>query len=505
MTVVRARRRAGALAAVAMFPVVLPSAPYDRAPRALSAPGVAGAAADNVVLTWNNAALQGVRDSRMGPPMVARALAIAHTCMYDAWSAYDATAVGTRLGGRLRRPSQERTMSNRREAISVAAFRALSELFPVDAGPYRRLLSGLGYSPDEATTDTSRPAGVGNVACEAVMRFRRHDGANQLGDATPGQPPYSDPTGYQPVNVAMDVRRFDRASVVAPDRWQPLTYRDATGAVITPKCAAPQWNSVIPFALTSDSEFRSPVGPARFPSPRYAQQAEELLQISARLTDEQKVVAEYWADGPRSELPPGHWNLFGQYVSRRDHHDLDDDVKMFFALTNAIFDAGIVAWDNKRHFDSVRPITAIRYLFDGRKVAAWGGPGRGTRIIDGRDWSPYQPWYFPTPPFQEYSSGHSTFSAAGAEILRLFTGSDVFGDSVTIRAGSSVVEPGLTPRADVTLSWPTFTSAADEAGMSRRYGGIHFAQADLDGRVQGRLVADATFARAARYFSGAER
>jgi hypothetical protein len=300
----------------------------------------------------------------------------------------------------------------------------------------------------------------------------------------------------------MDVRRFDPVAVHDPSRWQPLTYTDAGGARVTPKCVAPQWNEVVPFALVSDSQFRSPTGPATYPSPRFTQQARELLDVSAHLTDEQKAIAEYWADGPQSELPPGHWNLFAQFVSHRDHHDLDTDVRMFFVLTNAIFDAGIVAWDNKRHFDSVRPITAIRYLFNNTKVAAWGGPGRGTVIINGQDWAPYQPSYFPTPPFQEYSSGHSTFSAAGAEVLRLFTGSDLFGDTVTIRAGASRVEPGITPSSDVTLSWPTFTAAADEAGMSRRYGGIHFAQADLDGRVQGRLAADQAFARTLRYLSG---
>jgi hypothetical protein len=471
-------------------------------PSAVAAPPSPPAPSDGVVLAWNNAALQGVRDSRMGPPMVARALAIVHTCIYDAWAAYDGTAVGTRLGGALRRPVGERTVTNKSEAISFAAHRAAVELFPADTPLFNRLMGRLGYPWDDNSTDTTRPDGVGNVACGSVLAFRRHDGSNELGDQTPGQAPYSDPTGYRAVNDPMDVRRFDPLAVHDPSRWQPLTYTDAGGARVTPKCVAPQWNEVVPFALVSDSQFRSPTGPATYPSPRFTQQARELLDVSAHLTDEQKAIAEYWADGPQSELPPGHWNLFAQFVSHRDHHDLDTDVRMFFVLTNAIFDAGIVAWDNKRHFDSVRPITAIRYLFNNTKVAAWGGPGRGTVIINGQDWAPYQPSYFPTPPFQEYSSGHSTFSAAGAEVLRLFTGSDLFGDTVTIRAGASRVEPGITPSSDVTLSWPTFTAAADEAGMSRRYGGIHFAQADLDGRVQGRLAADQAFARTLRYLSG---
>ncbi len=199
-------------------------------------------------------------------------------------------------------------------------------------------------------------------------------------------------------------------------------------------------------------------------------------------------------------------------MARRDHHErgehgldrdgLDRDVKLFFALTNAIADAGICAWDNKRAFASARPITAVRYLFRGRRVRAWGGPYRGTQTIGGEAWLPYQPSTFPTPPFPEYSSGHSTFSATGAEILRRFTGTDHFGASVTIPAGSSTVEPGATPARDITLRWATFSEAADQAGMSRRYGGIHFEQADLDGRATGRLVARRCWERAQALFSG---
>src|SRR5207253_9485515 len=208
-----------------------------------------------------------------------------------------------------------------------------------------------------------------------------------------------------------------------------------------------------------------------------------LIDISAARTDDEKMIAEYWADGPHSELPPGHWNLFAQQVSHRDRtgdseHDLDQAVKLFFALTNAIFDAGICAWDNKRAYDSVRPITAIRITFQGQPIRAWAGPGRGTETILGEQWFPYQPTGFPTPPFPEYSSGHSNFSAAGAEILKRFTGRDVFGASVTFSSGSSRVEPGVVPTHDLTLSWSTFSEAADQAGISRRYGGIHFEQGD---------------------------
>ena len=146
---------------------------------------------------------------------------------------------------------------------------------------------------------------------------------------------------------------------------------------------------------------------------------------------------------------------------------------------------GCCAWDNKRAFDSVRPITAIRMLLGGRPVRAWAGPYHGTKLIDGAAWIPYQPTTFPTPPFPEYSSGHSNFSAAGAEILRLFAHNDRFGASITLPAGSSRVEPAAVPASDLTLSWATFSEAANQAGVSRRYRG-HSLRAGRPGRARHR-------------------
>lgn len=345
---------------------------------------------------------------------------------------------------------------------------------------------------NDATLDTTTPAGIGNVACMAVLHFRHHDGSNQLGDLAPGA--YSDYTGYTPVNTPDVVRD--------PNRWQPLRLPDGRGGFATQTFVGAHWYMVEPFALASGSQLRSTTGPATYPSDRYRAQAQDILDLAAELTDREKAMAEYWADGPRSETPPGHWNLFAQFVSRRDRHTVDQDAKMFFALNNALHDAAIVAWDNKRHYDSVRPTTAIRFLFKGRPVRAWAGPYLGTQIIDGGDWKPYQPENFPTPPFPDYSSGHSTYSAAAAEILRLFTGSDRFGYSVTIPAGSSKVEPGAVPSRDITLTFATFTQAGDQAGKSRRIGGIHFTQADLDGRTQGRRLAAQVWTKTQGYIAG---
>ena len=456
---------------------------------------------DGIVVRWNEAALQGVRESKLGPPMVSRALAIIHTAMYDAWAAYDRDAAGTRFGGALRRPPAERIRANKEEAISFAAYRAAVDLFPASrTTTFDPFMATLGFDPGDSTTDASAPAGVGNLVAHALLEFRHADGANQLGN-------YADYTGFASPNAPMDLTgSFDPATVRDPNAWQPLQYRDATGTVVSPGFVGAQWQRVTPFALTSTDMLRSSTGPARYGSTQYVTQAEELLALGAALTDEQ-MIAEYWADGPRSELPPGHWNLFAQFVARRDRHGADEqgidlDVKLFLALTNAIFDAGICAWDNKCRFASVRPITAVRYLFHGQPVTAWGGPYEGTRTIDGGEWFPYQPSTFPTPPFPEYSSGHSNFSAAGAEILRLFTGRDAFGASATFAPGSSRVEPGAVPGHQVTLTWPTFSAAANEAGVSRRYGGIHFQQGDLDARATGRAAAAVAWAKAQTYFKG---
>ncbi len=442
--------------------------------------------------------------------MVARALAVAHTCIYDAWAAYDQRAVATRLGGSLRQPARRRTLTNKQQAISFAAYRAAADLLPGStASVFDPLMRSLGYDAGDRSTETSTPTGIGNVAAQAVLDLRHRDGANQLGDAPGGAPgvAYSDYTGYLAANDPMDIRvPFDPTAVHDPSAWQPLRYVDGSGTVVTPGFVGAQWQNVTTFALSPGS-LRSATGPSRYGSPEYLAQAQALLEFSAGLTDEQKMIAEYWADGPRSELPPGHWNLFGQFVSRRDHHGsnehgLDRDVKLFFALTNAVSDAGCCAWDNKRAFNSVRPITAIRTLFRGQIVRAWGGPFQGAKLIDGATWFPYQPTTFPTPPFPEYSSGHSNFSAAGAEILRRFTHSDRFGGSVTLPAGSSRVEPGAVPATDLTLSWRTFSEAADQAGISRRYGGIHFEQGDLDARTTGRIAARLAWQKAQHYWQG---
>ena len=467
---------------------------------------------DNLVLQWNNTVLLAVRNSRAGPPVVSRALAVVHTCMYEAWAAYDATAVGTETGDSLRRPRTERTITAINEAISFAAYRAAADVFPSAVSSiYYPMMRRLGYDVQDRSIDVTTPRGIGNVACAAVLASRHTDGANQEGDMPNGTlgVRFSDYTGYRPVNAPLDVSGpLDPSTVKDPGRWQPLTFRDRQGQLTTQAFATPQWPRVTPFTTDLATRLLTEPPYQRQPgSPRARAEVDEVVRLSSHLTDKQKAVVEYWADGPDSETPPGHWNLFAQYISRRDHHGaapagIGKDVRLFFALNNALLDAGIASWDAKIRFDSVRPITAVRSRFGTSTNRAWGGAGKGTIDIPGNRWLPYQRAISPTPAFAEYPSGHSTFSAAAAEVLRRFTGSDRFGLRVRRAAGSSRIEPGVVPRDDVELGWATFSDAADEAGFSRRLGGIHFKQGDLDGRHLGRVCGAAVWARAGVLFSG---
>jgi hypothetical protein len=444
---------------------------------------------DNVVLRWDEQTLAAIRALKTGPTINARALAVVHTAAYDAWAAYDATAVGTRLGGSLRRPAAERTLADKSMAISYAAYRALLNLFPAKAADFTAFMTALGYDPNDTSTDPATPAGVGNQAAAAVLAFHASDGANQAGG-------YADtcvPSCYVPVNTPDQVNDVFH--------WQPLRVPDGNGGFVVQKFLTPHWRDVTPFALTSPDQFLPP-GPERLTLGLLDEEVNETILQSAALTDVQKVRVEYWADGPTSETPPGHWCLFAQAISRARGHSLDQDAKLFFALANAEPDASIAAWNAKRRWDYVRPITAVRTRKAGQLILAWGGPYRGTRLIRGEDYQTYQPATFPTPPFPEYVSGHSTFSSAGARVLQRFTGADTFGARVTFRSGTSRIEPGAVPLLPQALTWPTFSAALDEAGRSRRQGGIHFHDGDFNGRALGISVGQNAWSKAQTYITG---
>lgn len=435
----------------------------------------------NPAYGWTKTHLDAISAVRPGPPMTARAVAMVATAMYDAWACYDQVALGTRLGGQLRRPFAERTEPNKQKAVSYAAYRVLVDLWPAETARFDSMMTSLGYNPADIGNDPATPQGVGNLVAAALLTFRHNDGSNQANN-------YADTTGYVPINTP--------DTVVDPSKWQQLRFANGK----SPGYIAPHWGLVVPFALNASSDLR-PADPPLYGTPTYLEQAQEVVDIMANLDDEKKVIAEYWADGPGSVLPPGHWQLFGLAVSDRDNSSFDMDIKMFFMLGNAVMDAGIACWECKRVFNTSRPITAIRALFAGQTIPVFAGPALGIKMMDGSLWGPYQSPNFVTPPFPEYTSGHSTFSAASAEILRRFTGSDYFGHSVTIAANSSTFEDGV-PAAPVTLNWPTFSAAADQAGLSRLYGGIHFRAGDLAGRHCGRLVGEMVWNRCSSFIDG---
>jgi hypothetical protein len=301
------------------------------------------------------------------PTIGSRMFAIWATSMYDAWAAYDDKAVGSRLGGKLRRPENERTLENKKKAISYASYRSLMFIYPEGKAYLDEQMRKFGYDPADDSMDPAKPAGVGNLAAQAVIDYRRHDGANQFGDEVGGDgTPYGDYTYYKPVNPP--------DKIIDPDRWQPITFTLKDGRKVTPNFLTPHWYRVKPFAIDSSVQFR-PGPPPRTTTDNDAlrKEADQVLSYNANLTNQQKAIVEFMRDGPRSTGQSGHWLRFAQDVSRRDHQDLDKDVKLYFVVANVAFDSFISCWETKRYYDSSRPWTLIHYFHKGEKLKGWAG------------------------------------------------------------------------------------------------------------------------------------
>uniref|UniRef100_A0A540VG25 Phosphatase PAP2 family protein n=2 Tax=Litorilinea aerophila TaxID=1204385 RepID=A0A540VG25_9CHLR len=520
--------------------------PINRPP----APADPTAYAPSVVVLWNEAMLAAIRHGPPRPTVIARSLFMVHTAIYDAWSLYDDVARPLVANAAWRRPVPEHTEANQAAAVSQAAYHMLVALFPdyeARTAAFTRLMYNLGY-PIQYHMDNT-PAGLGYAVARAVLADRADDGSNAAYDYADTTSAYW-PELYRPVNSPDPFAENGLFGVAFdPNRWEPLRVptgklKDALGyPTLDPAdptsyteqvFLTPHWGAVRPFALASGDQFRPP-GPPKAGSDApymdalgrrmtndqaYHLQVDEILHLSANLTDEQKVIAEYWADGPRSETPPGHWNALAHGISARDHHTIGEDARLYFALNGALFDASIAAWDAKRAYDCIRPVSAIRRKYAGQMVTAWAGPNQGSQPIPGERWRPYQDLTFVTPPFAEYVSGHSAFSAAAATVLTLFTGSNRFYDGKTIlyhedfnqdgvpdMLGQHIVAIGgnrfeSSPAQVIVLQWETFQEAADEAGISRRYGGIHFQDGDLRGRDMGQYVGTQAFDLATKLWRG---
>jgi hypothetical protein len=602
------------------------------------------AASNSVARTWNERATAAVRADTPHPPGQARNYFSLSVCMYDAWAAYDPVAVGYIYRGK---STSTNLLADRKQAISYAAWRMLKERHAYSKTAAATLaaddalLAQLGYDTNNASRNTSTPAGVGNSVYDAVSAWFINDGANQLG-GTPypqADPPIAYPDfpvgqgGYSYTNppcvVAFEGITDGYGHTVADiNHWQRLQIGNAVDQNGFPQgpiqvYLGAQWLGVRPFALsrtdptkpwidfgpppyfgtatqaafvsnvvavmTADSQLTPDDGVTMDISPAslgnnsltytgnygngslqiydghgYASNPVTGLPYASNVVkrgDFARVCAEYWADGPSSETPPGHWNVIANYVADSPLlvkkiggvgpvvDDLEWDVKMFFALNAAVHEAACACWGAKRYYDGWRPLSAIRYLAGlGQSsdpgqpaynpnglplipgqiqvatsamaatnplvtvgkicVLAWPGPPSdpvhqhsGVTWINADYWTTYQKTNFVTPAFPGYFSGHSTFSRSAAEVLAAITGSIYFPGGMGVYSNYSLTfEKG--PSQPLTLQWATYYDAADQAGISRIWGGIHPPIDNLQGRRAGAQCGQGVWALAKKYWDG---
>ncbi|MEZ4884682.1 MAG: vanadium-dependent haloperoxidase [Chitinophagales bacterium] len=438
---------------------------------------------DNIAYKWGEIALTATANDtekfKPRPTITSRYLGLIFTAVFDAWSRYDSTSTPVYLTNVERRPESEQTLKNKEIAISYAALRAMNEYYYSDSVLFEQFMKELGFDPNNHSMDATTPEGIGNLAAQAVIEARKHDGANQYGEEenSNGQP-YFDYAGYQPVN-SVDKN-------VDPNRWQPKYFSDGKGGKFAPGCLTPFWDKVKPIALKSSDQFR-PGPPPMIGSEQLEKEVQEVIELQANLTDEQRALVEFMRDGPKSVQQAGHWLNFAQDVSRRDNHTLDEDVKMYFLNQVTAMDAFIASWESKMYYDFARPYALVHQYYEDQVIKAWGGPEKGMMEMKGQEWRPYSPETFLCPPFPSYVSGHSTISGACSEALKLYTGSDKFGEEVDL-------VPGILTEPDnlgdtITLHFPTFTETANMAGISRVLGGYHIQADNVAGLELGRNVA----------------
>lgn len=447
------------------------------------------------------------------PTIISREMVIACTGMFDAWACYDEKAVGTRLGGKLRRPAAERTEANKAKAIGYAVLRCLEDVYPEDlAWIQETAKTRMGIDTANKSTDVATPEGVGNTVAAALIEYRHRDGANQLGDEKGSNgKPYSDYTGYKPVKAPGEEQD--------PDHWMQISFadpKDPKAPRITPPGLTPHWFKVKTIGLDSSDQFRMP-GPPKANSDQMKKEVDECIEANATLSINQKSIVEFMRDGPRSTGQSGHWLRFAQDLSRRDKYGLDQDVRLFFSIAAVAFDAFVACWEEKYHFDSSRPYWYVRYFYKGKTVRGYAGPCKGVKTIPAEEWHPYSPDTFVTPPFPGYPSGHATVSGASAKILELFSGSDRF-EFVAKRQAGSLTEAdcstyemqavdgkpavGIPESRDTVLPLPTFSSTAEMAAESRMLGGYHIRVDNEDGLKLGRKLAVFVWDRYKAYWEG---
>jgi membrane-associated phospholipid phosphatase len=446
---------------------------------------LASANAGSIVTEWLDEVLPAAKEVAWEPTVGARFLAIVHSAMYDAWTAYDPVAVGYVTGSQLRGQGGLNNEANKREAISHATFTVLTVFAPQRRRALVERMQALGYDPNANTA----AAKVGRRAALAVLDMRREDGSNETDN-------FADTTG------------FAAPSLGHVESWQPIAH---LGKRQLP--TSPHWGRVLPFALTRADQFR-PISPPAGGSAAWSQQLDVLVNASAALTDTQKAAAEYW--GIWGLAPPPHLLELTKFFSNSNDLRLDDDVKLFFVVSNAVLDASVATWECKYAYDYVRPITAIRALGD-VAIKAWRprsqpvafaysapltrGSADAATVLAGPADIRATEWesYLPTPPFPAYVSGHSAFTAAWAKVMELATGQHGLNFRKTVKY-LEVEQRQLTE--PVTLDYPTFASAAEASGISRIWAGIHWPADDLAGHELGHRVGENAWRRAQQFFLG---
>ncbi|MEY4764149.1 MAG: hypothetical protein RI907_822, partial [Pseudomonadota bacterium] len=316
-------------------------------------------------------------------------------------------------------------------------YRVLYTLYPAQRATFDKALQlTLGAIPDSAAKTSG--VALGDDIAKTILAIRAADGYQDLATESG-----SDAVGA----------------------WRP------TGPMFL-VAQDPQWGGVTPFALTSGDAFRADPPPA-LDSAAYAAALNQVQSLGAvnstTRTADQTQQAHFWADGGGSYTPPGHWMLIAKQVAQAQGQSLSANARLMAELSVALADAAIACWDTKYTYDFWRPVTAIQNADQ---------DGNAATTLD----ATWQPLLI-NPPHPSYVSGHSTFSAAAAAIL-----ADTFGDNTAFTTTSPTL-PG------VTRSFTSFSQAADEAGLSRIYGGIHTSLDNEAGKALGGEVAQAVLAR----------
>ena len=405
-----------------------------------------------------------VQSGAMDASIVLRIVTFTNNGWFDALAPYHPTAVGvySRLGRRP--PDESATNRNKNIAIMYASYRVLNSVLPQNADGWRKMMKSVGLDPDNVSRDTTTPIGIGNLAGWGVVAAREHDGMNQLGDEGGrkyNRRPYADYTGYMPVNTAYEL--------LDASRWQPNVGTRGNGLFQVQQFVTPQYARTMAYTFDDPSEFHVPPpvnsNPYTHPA-EYKAQVDQVLAVSAGLTDAQKATNELFDDKLLSLGTVGIW------IAKTRGFTLDEFVQMDFFAHVATFDGGIAVWQEKTRYDAVRPFSAIRFLYGNQPVRAWGGPGKGTvSDLPANEWRSYTA----TADHPEYPSGSACFCAAYTQFQRRFNNSDTLGYAFPVPKGSSRVEPGFAPKKTILLGpWETWTEFEHDCGMSRNWGGVHF-------------------------------